>query len=96
MNSQLVNTGQGNSLTGIGGNPLAAVLMKNYDLVAGGTINLTPGVTSVVLDSIGSSTKFTSAHCLRPRLIGSCRRIRAMPRVETPRSSVSWPPLRAR
>ena len=31
--------------------------MKNYDLVPGGAINLTPGVTSVVLDSIGSSTQ---------------------------------------
>ena len=57
LNSQLVDTGQVNSLSGEGGNPLAAVLMKNFDLVDGGTINLTPGVTSLVLDSIGANTQ---------------------------------------
>ncbi|MGP0066520.1 MAG: hypothetical protein ACLQGP_23395 [Isosphaeraceae bacterium] len=57
LNNQLVETGQANSTTGEGGNPLAAVLMKNFDLIAGGKINLTPGVTSVVLDSIGANTQ---------------------------------------
>ena len=57
LNTQLVQNGQANSLTGVGGNPLAAVLMKNFDLVAGGSINLTPGVTSLILDSIGPNTQ---------------------------------------
>jgi lipoprotein-anchoring transpeptidase ErfK/SrfK len=56
LNSQMVQNGQGNSISGVGGNPLAAVLMKNFDLIPGGTINLTPGVTSLVLNSIGSNT----------------------------------------
>ena len=57
LNNELVETGQANSTTGEGGNPLAAVLMKNFDLIDGGTINLTPGVTSLTLDSIGANTQ---------------------------------------
>lgn len=56
QNLQLINAGTPDSLTGVGGTPLAAVLMSNFNLVAGGTINLTPGVTSVVLHSIGPNT----------------------------------------
>jgi hypothetical protein len=57
LNSQMVQAGQGRSLSGVGGNPLAAVLMKNFDLIGGGNINLTPGVTSLVLNSIGPNTQ---------------------------------------
>jgi hypothetical protein len=55
-NKQLIDAGQPNSLSGVGGTPLAAVLMSPFDLEAGGSINLTPGVTSVVLHSIGANT----------------------------------------
>jgi hypothetical protein len=57
LNSQLVNAGQTLSLTGVGGNVLASVKMGNFDLIAGGTINLTPGVGSLILHSIGPSTQ---------------------------------------
>jgi hypothetical protein len=56
-NLQLINAGMPDSLSGVGGTPLAAVLMSNFDLVPGGSINLTPGVTSVVLHSIGQNTE---------------------------------------
>jgi hypothetical protein len=56
QNLQLINAGQPNSLSGVGGTPLAAVLMSPFNLAPGGTINLTPGVTSVVLNSIGQNT----------------------------------------
>jgi hypothetical protein len=36
---------------------LQAALMSDFDLIAGGNINLTPGVTSVVLDSVGPNTQ---------------------------------------
>lgn len=57
LNSQLVKAGQANSLTGLGGNVLAAVKMGNFDLVAGGNINLTAGVNTLVLDSVGPNTQ---------------------------------------
>jgi hypothetical protein len=56
QNLQLINAGQPNSLSGVGGTPVAAVLMSPFDLVPGGTINLTPGVTNVALHSIGLNT----------------------------------------
>jgi hypothetical protein len=56
QNLQLINARQLDSLSGIGGTPVAAVLMSGFDLVPGGTINLTPGVTNVVLRSIGPNT----------------------------------------
>ena len=37
-----------NNLSGVGGNPLQAVILNNWNLVAGGNINLTPGVNSLV------------------------------------------------
>jgi hypothetical protein len=56
LNSELIAAGQPESLSGVGGTPLASVLMSNFNLVAGGTIILTPGVTNVVLNSIGPNT----------------------------------------
>ena len=44
-------------MSGVGGNPVASVKMQDFDLVAGGKINLTPGVTSLILDSIGPNTQ---------------------------------------
>jgi hypothetical protein len=57
LNNSLVNSGQADSSTGVGGNPLASVKMKDFNLVEGGTINLTPGVASLILDSIGPNTQ---------------------------------------
>ncbi len=56
-NSQLIASGAQNSLSGVGGNVLQAVLLAQFDLVKGGTINLTPGVNTVTLDSIGPGTQ---------------------------------------
>ena len=57
LNSQLVDAGQTNSVSGVGGNVLASVKMGNFDLIAGGSINLTPGVNSLVLDSVGPDSQ---------------------------------------
>jgi hypothetical protein len=57
VSSQLVAAGAANSLSGVGGTVLQAVLMSDFDLVAGGKINLTPGVTSVVLNAVGPDTQ---------------------------------------
>jgi hypothetical protein len=56
-NSKQVNGGQALSLSGVGGNVLASVKLGDFDLIAGGTINLTPGVGSLILHSIGPSTQ---------------------------------------
>jgi hypothetical protein len=56
QNLELINAGQPNSLSGVGGTPVAAVLMSPFNLMPGGSINLTPGVTNVVLNSIGQNT----------------------------------------
>jgi hypothetical protein len=56
LNSNLIAAGQPDSLSGVGGTPLASVLMSNYNLIPGGTIILTPGVTGLVLNSIGQDT----------------------------------------
>jgi hypothetical protein len=56
LNLQLIDAGQPDSLSGVGGTPVASVLMNSFDLEPGGTIILTPGVTSVVLHSIGANT----------------------------------------
>ncbi len=56
LNSQLIASGQPASLSGAGGTPVASVLLHSFNLEAGGTIILTPGVTSLVLDSIGANT----------------------------------------
>jgi hypothetical protein len=57
LNSNLVASGAQNSLSGVGGNPLQAVILNDWDLVAGGNINLTSGVNSLVLNSIGPDTQ---------------------------------------
>lgn len=57
LNSQLIAAGQQNSLSGVGGNVLQSVYLKNFDLVPGGNINLTSGVNTLALDSIGSNTQ---------------------------------------
>ena len=57
LNSQLIAAGQQNSLSGVGGNVLQSVYLKNFDLIAGGNINLTSGVNTLQLDSIGSNTQ---------------------------------------
>jgi len=57
LNSQLVDAGQTNSLSGVGGNVLASVKLGNFDLIAGGNINLTPGVNSLILDAVGPATQ---------------------------------------
>jgi len=56
-NRHLVEAGAQNSLSGVGGNVLQAVILNDWDLVAGGTINLTSGVNSLVLNSIGADTQ---------------------------------------
>jgi hypothetical protein len=57
QNSQLVDAGASNSLSGVGGNVVESFLLGQFDLVDGGRINLTPGVNSLVLDSIGADTQ---------------------------------------
>ncbi len=57
LNSILVQNGLTNTLSGVGGNPLASVKMQDFNLVSGGRINLTPGVTSLILNSIGPNTQ---------------------------------------
>jgi hypothetical protein len=46
-----------NNLSGVGGNPLQAVILNQWNLVSGGNINLTSGVNSLVLNSIGADTQ---------------------------------------
>jgi hypothetical protein len=57
QNSQLIAAGASNSLSGVGGNVVESFLLSPFDLIAGGRINLTPGVNSLVLDSIGADTQ---------------------------------------
>jgi len=57
LNSQLVNAGQANSLSGVGGNVLESVKLGNFNLIKGGIINLTPGVNSLILNSVGPATQ---------------------------------------
>ena len=57
QNSQLIAAGAQNSLSGVGGDVLQSVLLSSFDLIAGGRINLTPGVNSLILDSIGANTQ---------------------------------------
>ncbi len=56
-NYNMVQAGAQNSLSGVGGNVLQAVILNDWDLVAGGSINLTSGVNSLVLNSIGPNTQ---------------------------------------
>jgi hypothetical protein len=57
LNGQLITASAQNSLSGVGGNVLQSVLLSHFDLVPGGTITLTPGVNSLVLDSVGPGTQ---------------------------------------
>ncbi len=57
VNSQLSDAGQSQSLSGVGGNVLQSVLLGKFDLVPGGTINLTSGVNALSLDSVGADTQ---------------------------------------
>jgi hypothetical protein len=45
------------NLSGVGSNVLAAVYLREFDLVAGGSINLTAGVNTLALDSVGPNTQ---------------------------------------
>jgi len=56
-NSQLIATGAANSLSGVGGNVVQSFLLSPFDLINGGRINLTAGVNSLILDSIGADTQ---------------------------------------
>jgi hypothetical protein len=56
-NRHLVEAGAQNSLSGVGGNVIQAVILNDWDLVPGGVINLTSGVNSLVLNSIGPDTQ---------------------------------------
>jgi len=57
ISRHLVNAGAQNSLSGVSGNVIQAVILNDWDLVAGGNINLTSGVNSLVLNSIGPDTQ---------------------------------------
>jgi hypothetical protein len=57
LNGQLVAAGAANSISGVGGNVIQAVYLKSFDLIADGQINLTSGVNTLVLDSIGPGTQ---------------------------------------
>ncbi len=57
LNGQLVAAGAQNSQSGVGGNVIQAVYLKNFDLIAGGNINLSSGVNTVVLDSVAANTQ---------------------------------------
>jgi hypothetical protein len=57
LNSQLIAAGAQNSLSGVGGNVISAVYLSHFDLIAGGNVNLTPGVITLSLDSIGPDTQ---------------------------------------
>ena len=57
QNARLINAGASNSLSGQGGDVAAAFLLSPFDLIDGGRINLTPGVNSLNLDSIGADTQ---------------------------------------
>ena len=43
QNSQLIDAGASNSLSGVGGNVVESFLLSPFDLIDGGRINLTPG-----------------------------------------------------
>jgi hypothetical protein len=46
-----------NNISGIGGSVLNIVNLKNFDLVSGGQINLTSGVGTLILNSVGQNTQ---------------------------------------
>jgi hypothetical protein len=56
-NQALLEAGQQNSVSGVGGNVLQAVYLTDFDLVKDGQINLSSGVNTLVLNSVGSNTQ---------------------------------------
>jgi hypothetical protein len=65
QNARLIAAGASNTLSGQGGDVVDAFLLSQFDLIDGGRINLTPGVASLVLDSIGADTQ-TNLRTLPP------------------------------
>ena len=57
LNGQLIAAGAENSISGVGGNVIEAVYLSDFNLIAGGNINLTSGVNTLVLDSVGPDTQ---------------------------------------
>lgn len=57
LNGQLIAAGTENGVSGVGGNVIFAVYLKDFDLIAGGNVNLTSGVNTLVLDSVGANTQ---------------------------------------
>jgi hypothetical protein len=57
LSSQLIGSSAQINGTGVGGTVLQAVLLGQFDLVAGGNINLAAGVNTLTLDSVGSDTQ---------------------------------------
>ncbi len=57
QNGRLIAAGASNSLSGQGGDVAESFLLSPFDLIDGGRINLTPGVNSLNLDSIGADTQ---------------------------------------
>jgi hypothetical protein len=51
------NPGSKKRLSGIGGQVVQSVLLGSFDLIPGGVINLTAGVNSLVLNSVGDNTQ---------------------------------------
>ena len=73
-NSQLIAAGAANSVSGVGGNVIQAVYLNEFDLIAGGNINLTPGVNTLVLDSVGPDTQIQPRALPPPRVRRRARR----------------------
>ena len=57
FNGQLIAAGAENSVSGVGGNVIEAVYLNDFNLIAGGDINLTSGVNTLVLNSVGPDTQ---------------------------------------
>jgi hypothetical protein len=56
-NGQLIALGAQNSASGVGGNVIDAVYLNNFNLVPGGSVILTPGVGTLVLNSVGAGSE---------------------------------------
>jgi hypothetical protein len=57
LSSQLIGSSAQINGTGVGGTVLQAVILRQFDLVPGGNINLAAGVNTLVLDSIGTGAQ---------------------------------------
>ena len=67
LNGQLIAAERQNSFSGVGGNVIEAVYLNNFDLIAGGNINLTSGVNTLVLDAVGPDTQIHLRELPPPR-----------------------------